>query len=76
MNGTILQVNVGRPDKIVDAAGREFTSAVRKRPVSGRVAVTEAGLAGDGSASLKPNTRYHISRMNHKGTKDTKKTTD
>jgi MOSC domain-containing protein YiiM len=45
----VLQVNVAMPEILLDDAGREFRSAVRKRPARGRVEATLDGLAGDGS---------------------------
>ncbi|MBI3155517.1 MAG: MOSC domain-containing protein [Burkholderiales bacterium] len=47
----ILSVNVGRAQAL-RVGGREFLSAIGKRPVDGPVAVRQLGLAGDEQADL------------------------
>ena len=47
----ILSVNVGQA-RMLRVGGREFLSAIGKRPVDGPVAVRRLGLAGDEQADL------------------------
>jgi MOSC domain-containing protein YiiM len=48
-SGKLVSVNVGRP-RTVERAGTLVTTAIWKRPVSGRVAVRGVNLAGDEQA--------------------------
>jgi Uncharacterized protein conserved in bacteria len=53
--GRVVSVQVGRPQKLVTATGREWESAIGKTPVAGRVALGRENLEGDEQA----NRRYH-----------------
>ncbi len=57
MNASILSLQIGLPQTrtsdMEDGQAREWTSAIAKTPVSGRVALGATHLAGDGQADLK-----------------------
>src|ERR1051325_3289129 len=68
MTATIVQVSVGPPRTLVDLDGWEFTSAVKKRAVTGRVAVTRDGVTGDRPADSShggPNMTVHAFAAAH-----------
>ncbi|MDO8185535.1 MOSC domain-containing protein [Conexibacter sp. JD483] len=52
MTGTLLSVNVGQPEPIGFRKGQPVGSAIRKRPVAGRVRVAGINVAGDRQADL------------------------
>lgn len=54
-SGRVVSVQVGKPRKMTTAQGREWTSAIAKTPVEGKVPVGTENVAGDKQA----NRKYH-----------------
>jgi MOSC domain-containing protein YiiM len=52
VTGRVLSVNVSLPRVIGERGGEPVRSGIAKQPVAGPVAVTAAGLYGDGQADL------------------------
>jgi MOSC domain-containing protein YiiM len=51
--GSVVSVQVGKPQKMTTAQGREWTSAIGKKPVEGAVSVGKENVAGDAQANRK-----------------------
>lgn len=53
--GRVVSVQVGKPQRLVQANGRQWTSAIAKMPVEGTVSVGKENVSGDAQA----NRKYH-----------------